>query len=94
MQNNEINYIEELCMKLYTSNNASIANAAQAELMKITSTPDFIPKCQYNNYIIRTILNVSKNSYALTLAANGLTHLITSNWNSFTPEQKQDIRII
>lgn len=39
------------------------------------------------------ILNKSKNPYALTLACNALTQLITENWTSFQTEQKQDIRI-
>lgn len=41
----------------------------------------------------RMILNTSKNSYALSLAGKALTNLITNNWNSFTEEQKADIRI-
>lgn len=54
MENNQVAYIEDLCTKLYNPADIKAANEAQAKLMKLISTPDFIPTCQY--YFLYSII--------------------------------------
>lgn len=84
--------VESLCDILYTGKTATSENGesitradAQARLLSLQSSADYIPQCQY-------ILDNSSSQYARLVAANSLTELITSHWNSYTVPQRIDIR--
>ena len=55
------------------------------QLQLLQSSTEYIPQCQF-------ILDTSKNQYALLVATNALTSLITTYWNNFTTPQRVDIR--
>ncbi|CAN0190163.1 unnamed protein product, partial [Phaeothamnion confervicola] len=77
--------VESLCDALYNTVDENSRQQAQNQLLSLQSSPEYIPQCQY-------ILNNSKSAYALNLAANSLTHLVTTHWNSFTPAQRVELR--
>jgi exportin-7 len=77
--------LEGLCDALYNSSNETERQQAQQQLLSLQSSAEYIPQCQY-------ILDNSHSSYALFVAANALTKLITQYWNNFTVTQRVDIR--
>jgi exportin-7 len=77
--------VEALCHALYLGNSATQRAEAQASLLALQSSVDFIPQCQF-------ILDNSKQAYAQLLASTSLEVLITQYWNNFTVEQKVEIR--
>lgn len=107
MDDAQLAQVESLCETLYlgkpssssstTTNSttkSSTSNAndkpisreeAQSRLLSLQSSASFIPQCQY-------ILDRSTSQYALLVASNSLTELITTHWNNFTIAQRIDIR--
>eukprot|EP00580_Thalassiosira_gravida_P016865 CAMPEP_0201660514 /NCGR_PEP_ID=MMETSP0494-20130426/3148_1 /ASSEMBLY_ACC=CAM_ASM_000839 /TAXON_ID=420259 /ORGANISM="Thalassiosira gravida, Strain GMp14c1" /LENGTH=1109 /DNA_ID=CAMNT_0048138419 /DNA_START=380 /DNA_END=3709 /DNA_ORIENTATION=+ len=90
MDEAQLAQVESLCETLYTGqpsgNGEKITREeAQSRLLSLQSNASFIPQCQY-------ILDRSKSQYALLVASNSLTELITSHWNNFTIAQRIDIR--
>jgi len=77
--------VENLCDALYNAADENQRASAQQQLMRMQSSLDFIPQCQY-------ILDHSSNPYAKLLASNSLTQLITSHWNNFTLPQRIELR--
>lgn len=91
MDETQLAQVEALCETLYTgqstgANGEKITREeAQSRLLSLQSSATFIPQCQY-------ILDRSQSQYALLVASNSLTELITSHWNNFTIAQRIDIR--
>lgn len=92
MDTQQLIQVEALCETLYTGKTATSETGepinradAQARLLSLQSSADYIPQCQY-------ILDNATSQYALLVASNSLTELITSHWNSFTVPQRIDIR--
>ncbi|KAL9190238.1 hypothetical protein ACHAXT_007449 [Thalassiosira profunda] len=90
MDEAQLAQVESLCETLYTGqpsgNGEKITREeAQSRLLSLQSSASFIPQCQY-------ILDRSQSQYALLVASNSLTELITTHWNNFTIAQRIDIR--
>lgn len=85
--------VESLCETLYNGASSTTVidgqritrQDAQARLLTLQSSADFIPTCQY-------ILDNSQSHYARLVASNSLTELITTHWNNFTVPDRIDIR--
>jgi len=79
MDDTQLNQVERLADTLYTGSSTQIdgevidRSEAQARLLALQSSADYIPQCQY-------ILDRSQNPYACLVAANSLTELLTSHW--------------
>ena len=91
MDDAQLAQVESLCETLYTGQSGAggaekiTREEAQSRLLSLQSSASFIPQCQY-------ILDRSKSQYALLVASNSLTELITTHWNNFTIAQRIDIR--
>eukprot|EP00569_Conticribra_weissflogii_P005356 CAMPEP_0171334280 /NCGR_PEP_ID=MMETSP0878-20121228/4563_1 /TAXON_ID=67004 /ORGANISM="Thalassiosira weissflogii, Strain CCMP1336" /LENGTH=1107 /DNA_ID=CAMNT_0011835351 /DNA_START=409 /DNA_END=3732 /DNA_ORIENTATION=+ len=90
MDDAQLAQVESLCETLYTGVSTATSETisreeAQSRLLSLQSSASFIPQCQY-------ILDRSKSQYALLVASNSLTELITTHWNNFTIAQRIDIR--
>jgi len=85
MNQEQLSQVESLCEILYNSSNPQDRAHAQQQLLSLQSSAEYIPQCQY-------ILDNSSNSYALLLASNSLTKLITTHWNNFSVPQRVEIR--
>jgi hypothetical protein len=78
--------IERWCEVMFVKANDPAQMAeAQRRIVPLGESAEFIPQCQY-------IIEHSNSSYALLIGAQSLTRLITSHWNSFTIQQRVDIR--
>lgn len=77
--------LENLCKVLYESANEAERNHAQQAVLVLQSSAEYIPQCQY-------ILDNSTSPYALLVAGNSLTKLISTHWNNFTTPQRIEIR--
>lgn len=90
MDDTQLAQVESLCETLYTGMPSSggekiSREEAQSRLLSLQSSASFIPQCQY-------ILDRSQSQYALLVASNSLTELISSHWNNFSVPQRIDIR--
>jgi exportin-7 len=92
MDSMQLAHVESLCETLYTGASLTGENGkpisrpeAQSRLLSLQASPEFIPQCQY-------ILDHSKSQYALLVASNALTELLSTHWNSFSVPQRIDIR--
>lgn len=92
MDAQQLAQVEALCETLYSGTPATSEdgqpisrNDAQARLLSLQSSAEFIPQCQY-------ILDNSNSMYARLVASNSLTELITNYWNSFTVAQRIEVR--
>lgn len=90
MDDAQLAQVESLCETLYTGQPSAggekiTREEAQSRLLSLQSSASFIPQCQY-------ILDRSQSQYALLVASNSLTELITTHWNNFTIAQRIDIR--
>ena len=81
----QLQKFEQLCSTLFGSSNPTEREAANKQLMNITSRPTFIQLSQL-------ILQNSTNTHALMTAGRALTALITKYWNQFEPKQRLQIR--
>lgn len=85
MDPNQLAQLEGLCTSLYTSASGTERAQAQQSVLVLQSSAEYIPQCQY-------VLDNSNVAYALLVASNSLTHLITTHWNNFSSSQRVDIR--
>jgi hypothetical protein len=85
MDAGQLRSLEALCKVLYESANESERAHAQQSVLILQSSAEYIPQCQY-------VLDNSSSPYALLVASNSLTKLITTHWNNFTGPQRVDIR--
>jgi len=92
MDSTQLAQVESLCETLYTGAASASESGepinrqeAQARLLSLQSSAEYIPQCQY-------ILDHSNSHYARLVASNSLTELITTHWNNFTVQQRIDIR--
>jgi exportin-7 len=85
MDPSQLAQVEELCRALYQGTSSVLRAEAQQQLLTLQSTVDFIPQCQF-------ILENSSLPYAQLVATTSLENLVTQFWNSFTLEQKLDVR--
>ncbi len=84
-QHAELRRIETLCNTLYNGSNHQAQHAAQTQLNLLATSVSYIPQCQF-------VLDHSQNPYAILIASEALTTLITSHWNHFTTRQRVQIR--
>ena len=85
MDASQLAQLEGLCHTFYESGSQAEKKSAQQSLLVLQSSAEYIPQCQY-------VLDNSTNSYALLVASNSLTKLISTHWNNFTSSQRVDIR--
>lgn len=85
MDPSQLAHIESLCHALYLGNSPTDRAMAQQQLLTLSTSPEYIPQCQY-------ILTNSTQPYALLLAANSLEILLTTYWNNFTPAQRVELQ--
>jgi exportin-7 len=90
MDAQQLAQVEALCETLYTGKSPdpkdlTTRQDAQARLLSLQSSAEYIPQCQY-------ILDHSKSDYARLVASNSLTELVTTHWNNFTVSQRVDVR--
>jgi hypothetical protein len=76
----ELQAFEAYCLQLYTSPHAEERAKAEAALVQLSTTPEYIPRCQI-------VLSSSTMPYAQLVASNALKRLLQSNWNHLTPQQ-------
>ena len=81
----ELQRIESLCNTLYNGDNPQQQQDAQAQLNLLQSSVSQIPLCQY-------VLDNSQNPYAILVASEALTKLVTNSWNHFKTAQRIVIR--
>src|SRR5690349_10816944 len=85
MDANDLSQVEAVCTALYTSSNEMERSMAQQSVLQLQASSENIPRCQY-------ILDHSNCMYALLVASNSLTKLITTHWNNYTSQQRVDVR--
>lgn len=85
MDSAELSQFESYCTTLYTSPSAEDRQKAEHALVGLSTTPDYIPHCQY-------VLSNSKLPYAQLVATNALKRLLQQMWNHLTPAQRVDHR--
>ena len=81
----ELRTFEAFCDTLYTSPNAEERNKAEAALVQLSTTPEYIPRCQF-------VLSNSQMPYAQLVASNALKKLLQTSWNHLTPPQRVEYR--
>lgn len=84
MESAHLTQIEGLCQKVFAGHQHE-RKAAGRQLVAMTQSTDFIPKCQF-------ILENSHHSYTLMVAGKSLCELVTKHWNQFDKKQRIDIR--
>ena len=85
LQEGQLQQFEAYCEKLYTSPDANERAAAEAALVQLSSSSEYIPQCQF-------VLDHSKLAYAQLVAANALKKLLMQSWNHLTVQQRVDFR--
>ena len=81
MNSEQLQQVEQLATTLYTTPDESARQDAQSRLLSLQTSAENIPMAQF-------ILDNSQSHYALLVAANSLTALITTHWNNFTIPQR------
>ena len=81
LQEGQLQQFEAYCEKLYTSPDANERSAAEAALVQLSSSSEYIPQCQF-------VLDHSKLAYAQLVAANALKKLLMQSWNHLTVQQR------
>ena len=81
LQEGQLQQFEAYCEKLYTSPDANERAAAEAALVQLSSSSEYIPQCQF-------VLDHSKLAYAQLVAANALKKLLMQSWNHLTIQQR------
>ena len=85
-QHQELQRIENLANVLYNGGGSGKEiQDAQTQLNLLQSSVNYIPLCQY-------ILDNSQNPYAILVASEALTKLVTNSWNHFKTAQRVVIR--
>ncbi|KAL1520643.1 hypothetical protein AB1Y20_022216 [Prymnesium parvum] len=81
----ELQTFEEHCQTLYTASDPNRRAAAEAALMQLSTSPAYIPQCQY-------VLDHSALSQAQVIASNALQKLVLQFWNQLSHAQRLDHR--
>ena len=81
----ELAVFENYCETLYNSPSADERAKAEAALVQLSTTPEYIPRCQF-------VLSSSSRPYAQLVASNALKRLLVSNWNHLAPPQRLEYR--
>ena len=76
----ELQTFEAYCEALYNSPHAEERAKAEAALVQLSTTPEYIPRCQF-------VLSHSALPYAQLVASNALKRLLQTNWNHLSPPQ-------
>lgn len=77
----ELQTFEKFCETLYTSPHTEERAKAEAALVQLSTTPEYIPRCQF-------VLSTSTMPYAQLVASNALKRLLQTNWNHLSPPQR------
>lgn len=85
MGENFVVHFEGLCNCFFGQGNQNQKKQAENELIDITSQVSFVDRA-------RSIIEKSRNIYALTIAGNELTKLITQYWNNFNDDSRLSLR--
>jgi len=85
MEASQLKQFETYCSTLYTSSDAAERSAAEAALVQLSASPEYIPQCQF-------VLDHSKYAYAQLVAANALKKLLVQSWNHLSQQQQLDFR--
>jgi exportin-7 len=85
MSASELAAFEAYCETLYNSPSAEERAKAEAALVQLSTTPEYIPRCQF-------VLSNSKVPSAQLVATNALKKLLQQSWNHLTPQQRVDYR--
>ena len=85
MSEAELRTFEQYCETLYNSPSAEERSKAEAALVQLSTTPEYIPQCQF-------VLSSSQLPYAQLVACNALKKLLSTCWNHLTPVQRVDSR--
>ena len=85
MAASELATFEGFCETLYNSPSAEERAKAEAALVQLSTTPEYIPKCQF-------VLSNSTVPYAQLVAGNALKRLLQSSWNHLTLPQRAEYR--
>jgi len=72
MNTEQLQQVEQLSNTLYTTGNEGARQEAQSRLLSLQTSAENIPTCQF-------ILDNSQSHFALLVAANSLTSLITTH---------------
>ena len=86
LQEGQLQQFEAYCEKLYTSPDANERAAAEAALVQLSSSSEYIPQCQF-------VLDHSKLAYAQLVAANALKKLLMQSWNHLSIQQRVRARV-
>ena len=81
----ELAIFEGFCETLYNSPHAEERAKAEHALVQLSTTPEYIPKCQF-------VLSNSTVPYAQLVAGNALKRLLHSSWNHLSTQQRTDYR--
>ena len=76
---------ERYCEQLYTSPDAGVRATAEAALVQLTTSAEYIPQCQQ-------VLEQSSVAYAQLIAANALKRLVQQSWNQLSPADRVEQR--
>lgn len=97
MKEEELQYFETLCDKLYGQASSQEKHSAGEELTNITKNPSFISDVKYVDYgcfvMNSYIINCTHNTNALICLSLSLKHCIMDNWNSLTDDGRLELRI-
>lgn len=85
MEPSQLKQFETYCATLYTSPDAADRSAAEAALVQLSASPEYIPQCQY-------VLDHSKYAYAQLVAANALKKLLIQSWNHLSQQHQLEFR--
>ena len=81
----ELQTFESYCETLYSSPSADERAKAEAALVQLSQSPEYIPRCQF-------VLSNSSRPYAQLVASNALRRLLQTNWNHLSPPQRMEYR--
>jgi len=81
----ELSHFESLCAATFQPSSREQLAEAQKQLMAIQSDATFITQCQY-------FMDTTQVSYAQMMASNCLEVLVSQFWNSFSLDEKLQLR--
>ena len=81
----ELQTFEAYCEALYNSPSADERAKAEAALVQLSTTPEYIPKCKF-------VLDHTQLPYAQLVATNALKKLLSSCWNHLPAATRSETR--
>lgn len=85
MYEQELRTFEHYCDILYNSPSTTERTKAEAALVQLSTSPEYIPRCQF-------VLSNSQMPCAQLVATNALRKLLCTCWNHLSAQQKVDSR--